>query len=81
MKKILEAILATSPSSCVYKPLFNHYQQAFYIVMDLHHYLFVLETFIGAIVAFMDNAHVQVTFLVEKLSRILATTVALVTHS
>ncbi|MEX8701828.1 TRAP transporter small permease subunit, partial [Salmonella enterica] len=37
--------------------------------------------FIGAIVAFMDNAHVQVTFVVEKLSPANQRRLSLLTHS
>ncbi|KYI74607.1 2,3-diketo-L-gulonate TRAP transporter, partial [Salmonella enterica subsp. enterica serovar Typhimurium] len=38
-------------------------------------------TFIGAIVAFMDNAHVQVTFAAVKLSPAYQRRLSLLTHS
>ncbi|MDF4192133.1 TRAP transporter small permease subunit, partial [Ligilactobacillus salivarius] len=57
------------------------FQTSILSVDELSRYLFVWLTFIGAIVAFMDNAHVQVTFLVEKLSPAWQRRVALVTHS
>ena len=73
MKKILEAILAINLAvlSCiVFINIILRYgfQTSILSVDELSRYLFVWLTFIGAIVAFMDNAHVQVTFLVEKLS-------------
>ena len=72
MKKILEAILAINLAvlSCiVFINIILRYgfQTSILSVDELSRYLFVWLTFIGAIVAFMDNAHVQVTFLVEKL--------------
>lgn len=79
MKKILEAILAINLAvlSCiVFINIILRYgfQTSILSVDELSRYLFVWLTFIGAIVAFMDNAHVQVTFLVEKLSPRMATT-------
>ena len=73
MKKILEAILAINLAvlSCiVFINIILRYgfQTSILSVDELSRYLFVWLTFIGAIVAFMDNSHVQVTFLVEKLS-------------
>lgn len=72
-EKILEAILAINLAvlSCiVFINIILRYgfQTSILSVDELSRYLFVWLTFIGAIVAFMDNAHVQVTFLVEKLS-------------
>ncbi|WP_105479089.1 2,3-diketo-L-gulonate TRAP transporter large permease YiaN [Escherichia coli] len=86
MKKILEAILAINLAvlSCiVFINIILRYgfQTSILSVDELSRYLFVWLTFIGAIVAFMDNAHVQVTFLVEKLSPAWQRRVALVTHS
>ncbi|MFB1187810.1 TRAP transporter small permease subunit, partial [Escherichia coli] len=86
MKKILEAILAINLAvlSCiVFINIILRYgfQTSILSVDELSCYLFVWLTFIGAIVAFMDNAHVQVTFLVEKLSPAWQRRVALVTHS
>ena len=79
MKKILEAILAINLAvlSCiVFINIILRYgfQTSLLSVDELSRYLFVWLTFIGAIVAFMDNAHVQVTFLVEKLSPRMAAT-------
>lgn len=79
MKKILEAILAINLAvlSCiVFINIILRYgfQTSILSVDELSRYLFVWLTFIGAIVAFMDNTHVQVTFLVEKLSPRMATT-------
>ena len=70
MKKILEAILAINLAvlSCiVFINIILRYgfQTSILSVDELSRYLFVWLTFIGAIVAFMDNAHVQVTFLVD----------------
>ncbi len=48
---------------------------------ELSRLLFVWLTFIGAIVAYMDNSHVQVTFLVEKLSPANQQRVSLLTHT
>ena len=67
MKKILEAILAINLAvlSCiVFINIILRYgfQTSILSVDELSRYLFVWLTFIGAIVAFMDNAHVQVTF-------------------
>lgn len=79
MKKILEAILAINLAvlSCiVFINIILRYgfQTSILSVDELSRYLFVWLTFIGAIVAFMDNAHVQVTFLVgETLPRMAAT--------
>ncbi|ABB68067.1 MULTISPECIES: 2,3-diketo-L-gulonate TRAP transporter small permease YiaM [Enterobacteriaceae] len=86
MKKILEVILAINLAvlSCiVFINIILRYgfQTSILSVDELSRYLFVWLTFIGAIVAFMDNAHVQVTFLVEKLSPAWQRRVALVTHS
>ncbi|EPI8972693.1 2,3-diketo-L-gulonate TRAP transporter small permease YiaM [Escherichia albertii] len=86
MKKILEAILTINLAvlSCiVFINIILRYgfQTSILSVDELSRYLFVWLTFIGAIVAFMDNAHVQVTFLVEKLSPAWQRRVALVTHS
>ncbi len=72
-EKILEAILAINLvvlSCIVFINIILRYgfQTSILSVDELSRYLFVWLTFIGAIVAFMDNAHVQVTFLVEKLS-------------
>ena len=77
MKKILEAILAINLAvlSCiVFINIILRYgfQTSILSVDELSRYLFV---------AFMDNAHVQVTFLVEKLSPAWQRRVALVTHS
>ena len=85
-EKILEAILAINLAvlSCiVFINIILRYgfQTSILSVDELSRYLFVWLTFIGAIVAFMDNAHVQVTFLVEKLSPAWQRRVALVTHS
>ncbi|APA24379.1 2,3-diketo-L-gulonate TRAP transporter [Escherichia coli] len=65
MKKILEAILAINLAvlSCiVFINIILRYgfQTSILSVDELSRYLFVWLTFIGAIVAFMDNAHVQV---------------------
>ena len=64
MKKILEAILAINLAvlSCiVFINIILRYgfQTSILSVDELSRYLFVWLTFIGAIVAFMDNAHVQ----------------------
>ena len=72
MKRVLEGILAVLIAilSCiVFLNVILRYgfQTSILSVDELSRYLFVWLTFIGAIVAFMDNAHVQVTFLVEKL--------------
>ena len=66
MKKILEAILAINLAvlSCiVFINIILRYgfQTSILSVDELSRYLFVWLTFIGAIVAFMDNAHVLVT--------------------
>ena len=79
MKKILEAILAINLAvlSCiVFINIILRYgfQTSILSVDELSRYLFVWLTFIGAIVAFMDNAHVQVTSAWQR-------RVALVTHS
>ena len=78
MKKILEAILAINLAvlSCiVFINIILRYgfQTSILSVDELSRYLFVWLTFIGAIVAFMDNAHVQVPAWQRR--------VALVTHS
>mgnify|MGYP000340985942 CR=1 FL=1 len=86
MKKNTRSILAINLAvlSCiVFINIILRYwfQTSILSVDELSRYLFVWLTFIGAIVAFMDNAHVQVTFLVEKLSPAWQRRVALVTHS
>lgn len=86
MKKILEAILAIIIAilSCIVfinVILRYGFQTSILSVDELSRYLFVWLTFIGAIVAFMDNAHVQVTFLVEKLSEKNQRRMAIVVHS
>ncbi|EFA7087189.1 TRAP transporter small permease subunit, partial [Escherichia albertii] len=48
---------------------------------ELSRLLFIWLTFIGAIVAFMDHSHVQVTFLVEKLSPANQQRLSLLTHT
>ncbi|CAH6636355.1 2,3-diketo-L-gulonate TRAP transporter small permease YiaM [Pseudocitrobacter vendiensis] len=86
MKRVLEGILAIIIAilSCiVFTNIILRYgfQTSILSVDELSRYLFVWLTFIGAIVAFMDNAHVQVTFLVEKLSPANQKRLAIVTHS
>lgn len=78
MKKILEAILAINLAvlSCiVFINIILRYgfQTSILSVDELSRYLFVWLTFIGAIVAFMDNAHVQVTFWWRNSPRMAAT--------
>lgn len=73
MKRVLEGILAVliAVLSCIVfinVILRYGFESSILSVDELSRYLFVWLTFIGAIVAFMDNAHVQVTFVVEKLS-------------
>ncbi|STM48006.1 2,3-diketo-L-gulonate TRAP transporter, small permease protein [Escherichia coli] len=67
MKKILEAILAINLAvlSCiVFINIILRYgfQTSILSVDELSRYLFVWLTFIGAIVAFMDNAHFRSPF-------------------
>ncbi|WP_410750254.1 2,3-diketo-L-gulonate TRAP transporter small permease YiaM [Citrobacter sp. U14242] len=86
MKRILEGILAIiiAVLSCIVFiniVLRYGFQTSILSVDELSRFLFVWLTFIGAIVAFMDNAHVQVTFLVEKLSTANQRRLALLTHS
>lgn len=86
MKQVLEGILAvliTILSCIVFLNVILRYgfQTSILSVDELSRYLFVWLTFIGAIVAFMDNAHVQVTFLVEKLSPKNQRRMSLLTHT
>lgn len=67
MKRVLEGILAVliAVLSCIVfinVILRYGFESSILSVDELSRYLFVWLTFIGAIVAFMDNAHVQVTF-------------------
>lgn len=86
MKRILEGMLAiiiTVLSCIVFINIILRYgfHTSILSVDELSRFLFVWLTFIGAIVAFMDNAHVQVTFLVEKLSAANQRRLALLTHT
>ncbi|WP_438334329.1 TRAP transporter small permease subunit [Edwardsiella tarda] len=49
-------------------------------VDELSRYLFVWLTFLGAIVAFMENRHVNVTFFIDKLSPPARRRLEIVTH-
>lgn len=86
MKRVLEGILAVliAVLSCIVfinVILRYGFESSILSVDELSRYLFVWLTFIGAIVAFMDNAHVQVTFVVEKLSPANQRRLSLLTHS
>ncbi|MDG1646003.1 2,3-diketo-L-gulonate TRAP transporter small permease YiaM [Klebsiella huaxiensis] len=86
MKRILEAILALiiAVLSCiVFINIILRYgfHTSILSVDELSRFLFVWLTFIGAIVAFMDGSHVQVSFLVEKLSPNNQRRMAILTHS
>ncbi|WP_434661151.1 2,3-diketo-L-gulonate TRAP transporter small permease YiaM [Klebsiella sp. MISC125] len=86
MKRILEAILAIiiAVLSCiVFINIILRYgfHTSILSVDELSRFLFVWLTFIGAIVAFMDGSHVQVSFLVEKLSPNNQRRMAILTHS
>ena len=86
MKRILEAILALiiAVLSCiVFINIILRYgfHTSILSVDELSRFLFVWLTFIGAIVAFMDGSHVQVSFLIEKLSPNNQRRMAILTHS
>ncbi|HCJ1001565.1 TPA: 2,3-diketo-L-gulonate TRAP transporter small permease YiaM [Salmonella enterica] len=86
MKRVLEGILAVliAVLSCIVfinVILRYGFESSILSVDELSRYLFVWLTFIGAIVVFMDNAHVQVTFVVEKLSPANQRRLSLLTHS
>ncbi|WHP79865.1 TRAP transporter small permease subunit [Edwardsiella anguillarum] len=49
-------------------------------VDELSRYLFVWLTFLGAILAFMENRHVNVTFFIDKLSPPARRRLEIVTH-
>lgn len=85
MKRVLEGILAVliAVLSCIVfinVILRYGFESSILSVDELSRYLFVWLTFIGAIVAFMDNAHVQVT-LWWKNFRQRISVVSLLTHS
>lgn len=86
MKRILEGILAIIIAilSCIiFINIILRYgfHTSILSIDELSRLLFVWLTFIGAIVAYMDNSHVQVTFLVEKLSPANQQRVSLLTHT
>ena len=86
MKRILEAILAIiiAVLSCiVFINIILRYgfHTSILSVDELSRFLFVWLTFIGAIVAFMDGSHVQVSFLTEKLAPNNQRRLAILTHS
>lgn len=86
MKRILEGILALIIAilSCIiFINIILRYgfHTSILSIDELSRLLFVWLTFIGAIVAYMDNSHVQVTFLVEKLSPTNQQRVSLLTHT
>lgn len=86
MKRILEGILAIIIAilSCIiFINIILRYgfHPSILSIDELSRLLFVWLTFIGAIVAYMDNSHVQVTFLVEKLSPANQQRVSLLTHT
>lgn len=85
MKRILEGILAIIIAilSCIILLIsfFDMDSTSILSIDELSRLLFVWLTFIGAIVAYMDNSHVQVTFLVEKLSPANQQRVSLLTHT
>lgn len=86
MKRMLEGILAVIIAilSCIiFINIILRYgfHTSILSIDELSRLLFVWLTFIGAIVAFMDNSHVQVTFLVEKLSPTNQQRVSLLTHT
>lgn len=86
MKKILEGVLAIIIAVLACIVFINvilryGFHTSILSVDELSRYLFVWLTFTGAIVAVIDNAHVQVTFLVEKLSPKNQRRLALVSHS
>lgn len=86
MKRILEDILALiiAVLSCIiFINIILRYgfHTSILSVDELSRFLFVWLTFIGAIVAFMDGSHVQVSFLVEKLSPNNQRRMAILTHS
>lgn len=85
MKRILEiitAILLSILSCIVFINIVLRYgfQTSILSVDELSRFLFVWLIFIGAILAYMENSHVQVTFLVEKLSTKNRTRVGIITH-
>lgn len=76
MKRILKAFLRSSSQYClVLFLLISFFGYGFHTsilsIDELSRLLFVWLTFIGAIVAYMDNSHVQVTFLVENSHRLI----------
>lgn len=66
MKRILKAFLRSSSQYCLVLFLlisfFDMDSTSILSIDELSRLLFVWLTFIGAIVAYMDNSHVQVTF-------------------
>lgn len=85
MKKLLEGFLAMLLAMLASIVMINvvlryGFQTSILSVDELSRYLFVWLTFTGAIVAFMENRHVSVTFVLEKFSRKIQRRAAIVAH-
>lgn len=86
MKKILEgltALILAVLSCIVFINVILRYgfESSILSTDELSRYLFVWLTFLGAIVAFMENVHVKVSLLTDKLSPNWQRLVAIIAHS